>query len=97
MTLSHLDPTGQTYVTLGQAAGAQRLYAPIIVTPRGRRPAPINIRRHTLRNVLSMAMSYASAKGLPFRLEAAHSDLATEASAVQAELAERHGIEVEVR
>lgn len=95
-TLSHATVTGQTpYITLSKATGA-RFYAPVIVTPRGRRNAPVNIHRHTVRNTLSVAMSYAYHKGLPFRLEPAIADLADEAASVKAELAERHGIVMEV-
>lgn len=93
--LPHPDPAGQApYVTLTQTRTGLPFYAPVIVTTRGRRNAPINIRRHTVRNVLSVAMSYAAAKGLPFRLE--HAELAAEAEAVKAELAAQYGIEVEV-
>jgi hypothetical protein len=85
----------QAYVTVAQSATGRSLYNVLVVDARGRRNAPLNIRRHTLENVLSMAMSYAREKGLPFRLVAS-SDLLAEAAAVSSELATRYGIRVAV-
>jgi hypothetical protein len=83
------------YVTLTKSAAGSH-YAPVIVSTAGRRNAPIHVRRHTVRNVLSVAMTYAQAKGMAFRLEPELADLTSEARAVQTELAERYGVSVEV-
>lgn len=85
----------QAYVTVAQSATGCRLYNALVCDARGQRNAPINIRFHTLENVLSMAMSFASVKGMPFRLMAG-SGLLDEATAVASELAQRYGIRVTV-
>ena len=80
------------YVTVVQSRSGRQVYNPVIVDARGQRNVPIHIRSHTPRNVLSVAMSFASAKGFPFRLDDAA--LLTEAESVRAELAENYGIYV---
>jgi hypothetical protein len=91
-TISQPNPpvNAQIYVTLARAAGAQ-IYRPVIVSDHGQRPAPVAIKRPTLRNTLSKTMTYAAAKGYPFL---SPPDLADATRALQAELASQYNITV---
>lgn len=95
-TLPQTTPATQPYVTLASRTnGRQTVYRPVIVDQRGERSAPISIKCPTTRNLLAKSMTYAQHKGYPFRLTT--SDLADEAASVQAELAERYHIVVDVQ
>ena len=93
--MTMLENQAQAYVTVAQSATGRRLYNALVVDGRGRKQVPVNIRRHTLENVLSVAMSYANELGFPFRI-LADSGLADEALAVSGQLAQEYGITVAV-
>lgn len=93
--LAHPNAQCQAYVTISQARNGRQVYNPVVVDARGQRNVPVNIRRHTLRNVLSVAMSFAHAKGFPFQIT--DPALLAEAIAVRDELATDYGIDVTIQ
>lgn len=65
--LPQIAPLQQHYVTLLQAKGQPGLFRPVVIHGDRMTAPNFNIRPATLRNIISMSMTWAECKGLPFR------------------------------